>query len=481
MRVAAYIRVSTSEQAEKGNSLREQEERLRAYCKVMDWNEPILFDDDGYSAGDLKRPNMQRLIKRIKENEFDILITTKIDRLSRTLLDLLQMIDLLDKHKCAYVSATESFDTSTAAGRMVLQLLGVFAEFERARISERVHDNMVSVAKNTNKALSYPCFGYDIKDGIYVINEEEAKIIRMMVEMVEAGHGTRAVAIALNAMEVKTKKGYVWDSVNVRRLLRNPMLKGTRVWNKTVTVNGKMKKRPESEHIYTENNHPAIIEPEHFKRLQDILITRGKNKRQSESATYLLSGILKCGHCGGAMHGATSRHTSGKRKYEYFRYRCSTHLKSGQCVPNFVHRDPLEKAIVKELERVANTSAKDLHLKIAVEKDNAEAADLKTAIKQLDAQLQRQIEAYAKGLIDDDALKTANERVKEEKKLLQAKLSTLESRESDVRGVQERVKSVLDIIQGENRKTAKTEIMALIESIYFKSAEGGEIEIVWRA
>lgn len=176
MRVALYARVSTDEQATKGNSLFEQEERLRAYCKARAWGEMELFIDDGYSAKDMKRPKLQEMLERVKQKEFKMIVTTKIDRLCRNQLDLLTIVDELELFQCGYVSATESFDTSTAAGRMVLQILGSFAEFERQRIRERVRDNMQSSAKNSEKAISRPCFGYDIVDGRYAINEREAEI-----------------------------------------------------------------------------------------------------------------------------------------------------------------------------------------------------------------------------------------------------------------------------------------------------------------
>ncbi|MGO4147935.1 recombinase family protein, partial [Paenarthrobacter sp. YAF11_1] len=143
----------------------------------------------------------------------------KLDRFSRNLLDLLQTIHFLSGHDCSYVSASESFDTSTAVGRMTLQLLGTFAEFERERTSERVKDNMLSLAKNTDKALTKPCYGYNIEDGRYVIDEAEAENVQFMFDLAEQGHGHRMIAKFLNEKGVFTKKGKLWDQINVKRLM----------------------------------------------------------------------------------------------------------------------------------------------------------------------------------------------------------------------------------------------------------------------
>src|SRR5690606_36948432 len=103
---------STDEQADKGVSLDEQRERLLAYCKGMGWQNPVVYEDDGYSAKDLRRPELTRLLSDIKAKGFNVLLTTKLDRLSRRLFDILSLIDYLDKHDCNYVSASEPFDTT---------------------------------------------------------------------------------------------------------------------------------------------------------------------------------------------------------------------------------------------------------------------------------------------------------------------------------------------------------------------------------
>lgn len=478
MRVAAYIRVSTDEQAEKGNSLNEQKERLEAYCKVMGWQLPIFYTDDGYSAGDLKRPHIIKLINDIKQNKFDVLLTTKLDRLSRNLLELLQTIRLLTSHNCAYVSATESFDTSTAAGRMVLQLLGVFAEFERGRTSERVQDNMTSLAKNTDIALSRPCFGYDVVNRRYEINEKEAEYVRFMFDLAESGYGTRSIAKELNYKNVLTKQGKLWDSTNVRRILTNETVAGVKIHNKRKKVDGKTVIRPKEEWIIKKDNHSSIIDLERFERIQGILDSRKRNKRHAESETYLLTGVLKCGHCGKNMKGSTARHNRAEKQYTYYRYMCASYTLNYSCKHHFAHRDEIEKEVINMIKKIAETSTKELKIKVMSRSKTDERKETEILLERLNNQMQRQIEAHSKGLIEDEDLKISTDRVKEERRLLRSKLEMLKSLESDNGIVKKNAQTMLDDIISKDRLKAKAGITKLIDSMILKD---NEIEIIWRA
>lgn len=478
MRVAAYIRVSTDEQAEKGNSLNEQGERLEAYCKVMGWPKPKLYTDDGYSAGTLKRPYLEMLLKDVKENKVDILITTKLDRLTRSLYDLLNTLKFLEKNKCQYVSATENFDTTTAAGRMVLQLLGVFAEFERGRTSERVQDNMISLANNTSKALSRPCFGYDIVDGYYQVNEDEARHVLHMFDLAESGHGTRTIAKELNEKNVLTKSRKLWDSTNVGRLLKTETIAGVRITNKRKKVDGKTVIRPKEEWIIKKNNHPAIIEYERFDRIQGILDSRKRNKRHAENETYLLTGVLLCGHCGRNMKGNTARHKRADKQYTYHRYVCSSYVLNYGCKFHFAHREEIETEVIRMITHVAEASVSDLELEVTSKSAKDETKEIELQLNRLSQQMQRQIEAHSKKLIVDEDLKASTERVNEERRLLRAKLEMLKSDKNNTAAVKKNAQDLINDITGTDRQKSKAGIVKLIDTLILKD---DKIRIAWRA
>nr|WP_255193643.1 recombinase family protein [Brevibacillus laterosporus] len=204
-----------------------------------------------YSAKTTTPPEFQRMMGDIfiRAKRIEIVVTTKIDRLTRRLIDLLSFIEELDKYDCHFKSSTESFDTSTPVDRMVSQLLGVFAEFERERNAERVKDNVVHMAKfmdqRKGKAISRACYGYDIVDKMYVVNPEEAAVVQEMAEMVLQGIGSRRIAVSLNERGIPTKSGSQWYDRVIRELLRRETLIGTFVWNKTTTKGKKVVPVPE--------------------------------------------------------------------------------------------------------------------------------------------------------------------------------------------------------------------------------------------
>lgn len=480
MQVAAYIRVSTDEQADKGNSLQEQQERLSAYCKVMGWPAPIYYIDDGYSAKNLQRPGIQRLLGDVKENKINIVLTSKLDRLCRNLLDLLQTIDLFEDHNCSYVSATESFDTSTAVGKMVLQLLGAFAEFERERISERVKDNMMSLKKNTSKAMTKPCYGYDVVNGLYKINELEAEHVRYMFDLAEQGHGHRMIAKLLNDRGATTKQGKLWDQVNVKRLMQNETVAGIMVYNKRKTKNGKTVFRDQSEWIIKENNHPAIISPERFEKVQDLMRSRSLANKHADSETYLLTGLLKCKHCGKNMKGSTARQKTKYNEYTYYRYICSSYVLGYGCKHHAVHRDDLEHAIIEQVRELASGSTKRLDLVVAASHSvEEEVKELKAQLARIDKRMQKQIEAYEHDLISAQDLKTARERVERERKALEERIQKLESRKGDLSAVQQNAAEVLLDISGPDRVKAKAALRKIIHRIDIEDSELASI--IWKA
>lgn len=480
IRVAAYIRVSTDEQADHGNSLSEQEERLKAYCVAMGWEQPKLFIDDGYSAKNLKRPAIQKLIENVEKNKFDVVITAKLDRLCRNLLELLQFVKLLEDHDCNYVSSSEGFDTTTAAGKMVLQILGAFAEFERERISERVKDNMLSLAKNTDRAITQACYGYDILDGKYTINEEEAQNIKYMFDLAEEGHGHRMIAKHLNDRGVTTKRGKMWDQVNVKRLMNTETLMGTVVYNKRQNKNGKTVMRDKKEWVVKDNNHPAIVTIEQYNKVQQIFKSRSFAGKHADSETYLLTGLIKCAHCEGNMKGSTNRHKTKYGEYTYHRYICSSYAQGYDCKHHAVHRDDLEQLLIDTINELANTSVEEINIKVAASPSvGDEKKEIKDQLARADKKMQKQIEAFENDLISANDLKLARTRIDKERFRLQEELEKLESRESDnPSSVLENVIKYLSDVNSSDRKIAKHGFRQLISKVDVK--DGELVEITWK-
>jgi site-specific DNA recombinase len=481
MQPLAYIRVSTDEQVE-GNSLDEQQERLKAYCITYGLDEPIFYVDDGYSAKDMRRPAMTRLLDDAKKGKGKIVIITKIDRICRKLLDLLNLIDFLEKYQCEFASASEKFDTTTPAGRITLQILGAVAEFERARNAERVRDNMLSLARKGEKEITRPCYGYDIIDGVRYINFEESLIIRNMAEWAIKGEGGRSIAMRLNKMGIRTKGGYEWHEKIVRELLKRETLIGNFVYNVTYKQGTRILKRPESEWIRIIDHHDAILENETFEEIQRQFEGRKTIGRHIRDDTYLLSGLIRCSHCGSSMNGKQqkSRSKQPDRQDPLFKYACDGYLKKGTCFYHYVFRDDLEALVIERIKEIAQSAPGSLQLIIAKPKKtepSLEKESILAKIERLDRKMQKQIEAYTDELITAEALKRATEQVEEDRRRLFETLKELEEgNHSSVQiKVQETARKLLGDVTSIDRIKAKRAIRQVVHCIRITNGEAAEI------
>lgn len=483
MKVAGYVRVSTEEQAEKGVSLDEQRERLISYCKAMGWPEPTIYEDDGYSAKDLRRPELTRLLNDVKTEKYTLIITTKLDRLSRRLFDILSVIDYLDKHNCSYASTSEPFDTTTPAGRMTLQMLGMVAEFERERNSERVRDNMRSIARKGEKVINRPCFGYDVKNGILEINLEESLIVQQMAQWALEGYGAREIAKRLNDMGVRTKSGFEWNDRTVRELLKRETLIGEFIYNRTYRKGTRIITRPEEEWIRIENHHEPILDKETFYAIQKIFESRKQSaSRYVDESNYLLTGLLVCGHCGGKMIGRVDTKKSNKN-YRYYRYVCNSYMKKGLCFFHHIHRDEIEQAIIDRIKKVAYAAPDELDITV-IKNQNTRRTDkeaIEDRLRKLDIKAQKQIEAYEEDLISAHDLKLAKDRIEKERQQLLTKLKEIEKEEhkDDGISVQEQAKRLLDDVLSEDRLKAKNALRRLIHSVIV--LDGHKLTINWNS
>lgn len=413
---ALYARVSTDEQSREGYSIDTQVEKLKAYATFQGWTNIELFIDSGYSAKDMRRPEMQRLIKLIKAGRVAVVATLFVDRLSRNLLDMLKFIELCEQHKTSFVCASLNFDTSTPIGRMVLQILAAFAEFERAMISTRVKENMKEIAQKQKRYLSTPPFGYEFdEEKNLVIVPDEAEWVRKAADMFIAGYGYRAVAKFLNENGVKTKKGGDWHSTTVRGMLTNELYIGTVIWNRRYyDKQGRQHWRDESEWIVSENAHPAILTMDQWNEISKRIKRKVPRGGQKQSK-YRLSGLIKCAYCGATM--VSRRYGNQGPHRNRFIFVCSNYQKNGGCRFNYIFIDEAENEVYQAIDELSRglINISDEQLQEASESQEQEFRRREAAI---DQKFQRQIQAYENGLISDRDLRIARERVEKERELL---------------------------------------------------------------
>lgn len=335
MKVAIYTRVSTEDQAREGFSLAVQEEYLLDHAKRMGWEVYKIYSDDesGYI---LDRPALKEMLKDAKAKKFELIITYKLDRFSRKLKDLLNLVDELDGYGVAYKSATEPFDTTTSAGKLMFQQLGSFAEFERNRIKERVFPGMIKGVQQGNwQGARYAPYGYRyVKEKkLLEVIPEEADIVKLIYTMYLANKTTGDITEYLYIKGYKTRSEGKFNSKLVCDILKNQIYLGKLVWNKchydtkqtTITRKGYRYVRNEpSKVIVAQGRHEAIICQEDFDLVQAKLRRnrRGALHRRNVN-DYPLTGILYCARCGNRYQGTSSlsNHRTKKRKRWY---KCSS-------------------------------------------------------------------------------------------------------------------------------------------------------------
>jgi site-specific DNA recombinase len=187
LRCAVYTRKSTEEGLDmEFNSLDAQRDACEAYIASQRPEGWTLvhdrYDDGGFSGGTLERPALQRLISDIEAKRVDVVVVYKIDRLSRSLMDFAKLVEVFDRNSVTFVSVTQSFNTTTSMGRLTLNILLSFAQFEREVIGERIRDKFKASRSRGMWMGGHPPLGYDVKDRKLVVNEAEAAIVRMIFE-----------------------------------------------------------------------------------------------------------------------------------------------------------------------------------------------------------------------------------------------------------------------------------------------------------
>jgi site-specific DNA recombinase len=363
MRAVNYGRVSTDEQAKEGYSIDSQGDYCLKFIQSQDWE---LFDsyvDDGYSAKDLNRPAMRRLIKDAKARKFEVVVFYKLDRLVRSVSDLDKLLKIFDANSIAIRSVTEPFDTTTAIGRFLITLVAAIAQWERETISERVVVNMTKKATLGERNGGRAPFGYRLVDGKLEIFEEEAKHIREMFRLYIKGNGIRSLAIYLHRFGIDK------DIRTVGRMLDNPVYSGKLRWANNSNMDVM---------IVDTEDIPAILDEETFALAQD---KRNQNRKEGKKATspYPFSGVLKCARCGSALSGYYKKARGTKH------YLCITKKNKGTCdLPQFTEA-ALTQTFLDQL--TADDPAEFLKLSQDFHIEQKENDDQEHLVKQLEKEL----------------------------------------------------------------------------------------------
>ena len=399
VRVGVYVRRSTDDEHQP-YSIEAQDTRLAAYIGSQPgWRAVAKFADDA-SGASTHRPGLQRALAAARAGVIDVLLVYRVDRLTRSLRDLVTLLDDLDRAGVVFRSATEPFDTATAMGRMLVQMLGMFAQFERDTIIDRVIAGMERKAAAGKWKGGRRPFGYhvDKATSTLVIDADEAAVVRLAFGLYTRDRlGGKTLARTLNDRGHRTTTGGPWSAHQVLRVLSN------RIYLGELTFRG----------ITATGSHQPLIEQALFAEAQRVLAARGEDhsKRAANGSDYLLTGLMRCPSCGKAMIGTRAHGRS--RVYRY--YTCFTRAQydSGRCPAARLDSDAVEHAVIgalasfyrdqRDLIAEAITSAQASYAAVQ-DGRRAELAAAEHDLARTSAAIDRYLAAFEDGTLDPEDL-----------------------------------------------------------------------------
>jgi len=350
-RCAIYTRKSTEEGLEQEfNSLDAQREAGEAYIKSQQHEGwvcvPQHYDDGGFTGANMDRPAIRRLLADIEAGKVDCVVVYKVDRLSRSLLDFARIMESFERHNVSFVSVTQAFNTASSMGRLILNVLLSFAQFEREMISERTRDKIAATRRKGKWSGGMPTLGYNVVETKLIVDAVEAQRVREIFELYLERQSLLAVVKELNRRDWRTKR---WTT-------RKGTDRGGRSFGKNalydlltnVAYAGKVKYKDEVH----QGEHKAIVDLEIFDQVQLLLQRNGRSGGRAVRNKHnaLLRGLLHCAACDCAMsHSYTAK---GSRQYRY--YVCQRAQKQGwqTCPAPSIPAGEIERFVVNEIKAI---------------------------------------------------------------------------------------------------------------------------------
>lgn len=365
-RVAIYARVSTTEQAEEGYSIDEQQRLLTEWCEKNGYIIHEVYADRGISGKSIKkRPALIKLLEDAKNKQFDVVLVWKTNRLARNILDLLKIVEVFDQNYISFRSYTENHETETSQGKLQFHMLAAIAEFERNTISENVKMGMLARARE-GKWNGGRVLGYDLEDisaqgdkrkhTKLVINEKEAKIVKRIFELYIAGNGYKAIANCVNKEGHVGKRGKPFSISTIKTILENPVYVGMIRYDVRRNWTDKRRGDINPTPILQKGEHEPIISQLDWEKAQQILKERSGKPNRVHGGTFPFTGVMKCPQCGAGMvvMRTINKLKDGTRKtLEY--YACGAWKNKGTsvCRSNTIRADKAEAYIFGRLQELA--------------------------------------------------------------------------------------------------------------------------------
>ena len=475
LKVALYVRVSTQEQAKEGYSIGEQLDRLKLYAEAHGWIIVNTYTDAGYSGSNQNRPALQDLIKDVKAGKIHKVLVYKLDRLSRSQKDTLELIeDVFMKNNCDFESMTEKFDTSTSFGKAMIGILAVFAQLEREQIKERMSLGMEARIKEGKwKGGAHTPFGYDYEHDKLIINPHEAAIVKYIFNSFLSGITLFQIRNNMfdKGLQLRNK---LFDTRDLKYILKNK------------TYCGYLKSK---DHWY-KGLHEPIIDEESYDKAQKMLADIKQKfdetgiKITSNKISSNFGGLIYCSHCGAKY----CRTWNGSKKYGYhFYYKCYSRnrkikhmVKDPNCKNKIYRIEVLDEMIFDEIRKLKLDPdyLKSIRKTSDKQSDQEQITVIEEEIQSINNQLSRFLDLYGLGKFSIDDLDKKTKQLSERKLKLQKALHDLQekSKHKTDKEVMKMVESFDEVLKTGSLKDRRSIIEALIKRI---DIDNDDITIYW--
>lgn len=373
--VGGYIRVSTERQVE-GYSIEGQITQIEQYCQFNGYELVDIYADRGISGKSMNRPELQRMLNDAKNGKLDCVMVYKTNRLARNTSDLLTIVEELHRQNVEFFSLSERMEVKNSTGKLMLQILASFSEFERNTILENIYTGQYQRALEGYYQGNLPLGYNNIPDNKkeLMINQHEANIVKYIFESYAKGHGYRKIANALNHKGYVTKKDNPFSISAVTYILSNPFYIGKIQFAKYKDWNDKRRKGLNDNPVIAEGKHTAIISQDLWDKVQARKKQVSQKPQVHGKGTNLLTGILHCPNpqCNAPMAASNTTNTlkdGTKKRIRY--YSCSNFRNKGSkvCSANSVRADVIEKYVMDQILEIVKS---DKVLKQVVERVNQE-------------------------------------------------------------------------------------------------------------
>ncbi|WP_204207536.1 cassette chromosome recombinase CcrC [Mammaliicoccus sciuri] len=445
-KIALYSRVSTSEQSERGYSIHEQEQVLiKEVLKNFPGYEYLTYTDSGISGKNIEdRPAMKRLLDDVKANKIEMVLSWKLNRISRSMRDVFNIIHDFKEHGVGYKSISENIDTSEYSGEILVTMFGLIGSIERQTLISNVKMSMNAKARK-GEAITGRVLGFRLslnpltQKNDLVIDEHEANIVREIFDLyLNHNKGLKAITTILNQKGYRTINHKPFSVFGVKYILNNPVYKGFVRFNNYQNWSTKRRsgKSGENDVILVKGKHEAIISEEMFDQVHEKLVSKSFKPGRPIGGDFYLQGLIKCPECGNNMVCRRTYYNTKKSKERTLKryYICSLFNRSGSsaCHSNSIKAEVVEAVIHKHLNiilsqpKVVGKICEDVIENIK-HKQTApiEAVDDIDTLKRQKSKIKTQQARLLELFLDDQMDSTL---LSEKQKELNAQLATIEEK-----------------------------------------------------